>query len=282
MNSISRPSLSGYRQLLIDCANDYVQARTSARKARILSSLSQIESAALAYAQCADQGALAKLAKHSHCGVAEKDDLLDLYNTKFVPEGRPGRSLYMAIRQSAPKNRCPLCSQLPVSTIDHYLPKAKFPAYSLLPLNMVPSCERCNDYKSEESDALTLHPYYDSLEALPWLQCTLFDGEAVAISFGVMNSVEPSSLRQRMINHLHHVGVGELYQASALSHLADIRHRLCVLGSTGGDSAVQAYLIEEHESRQVRRLNSWATALYSALKSTDWFIRGGYRRIEHG
>ena len=104
----------------------------------------------------------------------------------------------------------------------------------------------------------------------------------MTVVFGVYDNVEPLALRQRMLNHLVHVGVGELYQASALSHLADIRHRLCELGRLGGESAVQAYLQEEHESRRAHTLNSWATALYLTLKSTNWFIQGGYSRIEHG
>ena len=189
--------------------------------------------------------------------------------------------MYSSIRQSAPKGRCPLCSQLPVSTIDHYLPKSKYPAIAVFPHNLVPACSRCNGHKLAEVDGLTLHPYYDNVETIRWLKCVLLDGESISVRFDVWEDVEPAVLRQRMINHLNHVGVGELYQVSALSHLSDTRHRLCEIGSAGGAAAVYAYLQEEYESRRLYRHNSWGTALYSAMCRDKWFIQGGYVRIEH-
>lgn len=281
MDSISKPSTEEYRQLIVACANDYTQTRTLPRKQRILSSLDQLESFATTYDALADSASLEALGAHTQCGNAGKDDLIDLYDSKFVPEGRPGRETYMTIRQSALKGRCPLCSQLPASTIDHYLPKSKYPATSIYPRNLVPACGRCNGYKLAKADDLTLHPYYDNIETIRWLKCILFDGEAISVKFEVWEDVVPASLRQRMVNHLINVGVGELYQVSALSHLADTRHRLCEIGNAGGAAAVHAHLLEELKSRRSYRLNSWGTALYTALCTEDWFIQGGYARIEH-
>lgn len=281
MDTIAKPSNDGYQQLIVACANDYTQGRTLPRKQRILSSLDQLEYFATTYDYLADCGSLETLATHTQCGIAEKDDLVDLYNSKFVPEGRPGRKTYLSIKQSAPKGRCPLCSQLPVSTVDHYLPKSKYPAISVYPRNLVPACGRCNGYKLAEADALTLHPYYDNVENIRWLKCILSDGEAIAVKFSVWEDVGPAPLRQRMVNHLNHVGVGELYQVSALSHLSDIRHRLCEIGNFGGPVSLFEYLKEEYESRLAYRQNSWGTALYSALCNEKWFVQGGYIRIEH-
>lgn len=280
MDSIPKPSIDGYRQLVVACANDYTQCRTAPRKERILASVDAIEDLASVYDALANRGALEKLGIHSVCGSADKDDLVDLYTTKFVPVGRPGRSRYLSIRQSAPNGRCPLCSQLPVSTVDHYLPKARYPGLAVFPRNLVPACGRCNECKLAESSALTLHPYYDAVQAIRWLKCVLLDGNTVSVSFDVWEDVEPSSLRQRMLNHLEYVGVGDLYRASALSHLCDIRQRLTDMGDAGGPEAVREYLQEELESRCAYRLNSWGTALYSALSTEEWFIQGGYVRIE--
>lgn len=281
MDTIAKPSIHGYRQLIVACANDYTQARTLPRKQRILSSLDQLESLAATYDELADCGSLETLVAHNNCGYADKDDLVDLYNSKFVPAGKPGRQTYLSIRQSAQKGRCPLCSQLPVSTVDHYLPKSKYPAISLFPRNLVPACGRCNGYKLAEADALTLHPYYDNVETIRWLKCVLIDGEAISVNFDVWEDIAPAALRQRMVNHLKYVGVGELYQVSALSHLSEARHRLCEIGNAGGPAAVYEYLKEEYVSRLSYRLNSWGTALYSALCREEWFVQGGYIRIEH-
>lgn len=281
MDALGKPLDYNYRQLITDCANDYSMTKTDDRKNRILSSLDQLETVANEYDVLADSESLEKLKAHSQCGSALKKDLMDLYTSKFVPEGRPGRNTYMSIRKSAKKGRCPLCSQLDVSTLDHYLPKAKYPAFSIYPNNLVPSCTWCNEHKLANDEALTLHPYYDNIEDIHWLKCVLMDGEAVSVRFDVWESVKPSSLRQRMANHLLHVGVAELYTTSALTHLSDIRKRLCDLGSSGGSAAVLAHLQEELASRRNNRLNSWGTALYFALCSENWFVQGGYVRIEH-
>jgi hypothetical protein len=280
MDKIAKPSKNGYRQLIVNCANDYVQARTMPRKQRILASLDQLESFAANYDKLASSGSIETFTTHTHCGSADKDDMVDLYDSKFVPVGKPGRETYLSIRQSALKGRCPLCSQIPVSTVDHYLPKTKYPATAVFPCNLVPACIRCNGFKLAEADDLTLHPYYDDVGNIRWLRCVLLDGKSISVKFDVWGDVSPPSLRQRMINHLNLLGIGELYQASALSHLSETRHRLCEIGNAGGDVSVYAYLLEEYESRRIYNLNSWGTTLYFALCNSEWFVKGGYVRIE--
>jgi hypothetical protein len=236
---------------------------------------------AVKYDERATIGSLNDIPEHDVCGVALKDDMVDLYVAKFVPEDQPGRSTYAAIRQSAYRGRCALCSQLPATTVDHYLPKSKFPAFAVFPRNMVPACKQCNDAKFTSSNGLTLHPYYDDIATIRWLRCELIDGEKVSVIYTVWADVQPAELRQRMTNHLTDVGVGELYQSSALVDLSNIRHRLVSLGQSGGAQAVRAHLEEELASRLKCCLNSWSTALYRAMVETTWFVRDkGYARIE--
>ncbi|TPJ42888.1 HNH endonuclease signature motif containing protein [Mesorhizobium sp. B2-7-1] len=59
---------------------------------------------------------------------------------------------------------CPFCGGLGHTwTLDHYLPKANFPAYSVNPSNLVPCCRDCNSGKNASFGAelheQTLHPY---------------------------------------------------------------------------------------------------------------------------
>lgn len=166
MDLISKPPMDQYRALVSACAQNYSRNATKDRKRRILSSLDELELSAMTYDEKAKSGSLSDIREHAVCGAASKDDLVDLYTSKFVPDGRPGRPTYTAILQSAYRGRCALCGQLPVSTIDHYLPKSKFPAFAVFPRNMVPACERCNFIKLTTSDRLTLHPYYDDVAAM--------------------------------------------------------------------------------------------------------------------
>ncbi|MDI3236475.1 hypothetical protein QK289_15795 [Exiguobacterium antarcticum] len=44
---------------------------------------------------------------------------------------------------------CPYCGLDKPRTIDHYLPKAIFPEFSIFPLNLIPCCNYCNQKKGE-------------------------------------------------------------------------------------------------------------------------------------
>ena len=47
--------------------------------------------------------------------------------------------------KSIPKyNKCPFCGVGRVSTLDHYLPKTKYPTYAVTPVNLVACCAECN------------------------------------------------------------------------------------------------------------------------------------------
>ncbi len=44
---------------------------------------------------------------------------------------------------------CPICQVTPVNSMDHYIPKDKYPLYTVQPRNLVPCCTTCNGHKSE-------------------------------------------------------------------------------------------------------------------------------------
>jgi|688.fasta_scaffold238451_2 hypothetical protein len=283
MKSLKLPALDGYRDLIASCASSYAQERTRSRKERILDSIDALVDSGDSYNKLAITGSLGEIAESSICGVAEKDDLIDLYEAKLV-KGKAeeqGRKVYNDIKDSAPLGICPLCSQLPVAMLDHYLPKSKYPAYSIFPANLVPSCHRCNLIKLSKANDLTLHPYYDDIEDIEWLECSMrIDDGAIVLEYCVRGDVSLGTARERMVNHLKDVGVAELYQASASSHLIEIRESLMRLGSKGGPVSVREYLLEGLSTRKHASLNSWGTALYTEMCSCQWFINGGYAKIE--
>ena len=60
---------------------------------------------------------------------------------------------------------CPFCGILEIGTLDHYLPKEKYPLYSILKNNLVPMCAGCQPKKGMKTPTENkrfLHPYYDS------------------------------------------------------------------------------------------------------------------------
>ena len=283
MKSLKPPVIEKYRDLIVSCASSYVQERTLPRRNRILASIDELVNSGIRYNELAIQGALESIAESNVCGVASKDDLIDLYEAKLAggKEEEQGRSVYNAIKAGATHRICPLCSQLPVVMLDHYLPKSKYPAYSIYPGNLVPSCHRCNFTKLSKANGLTLHPYYDDTEDIEWLGCSMrLDQGAIILEYCVRRDVAASPIRERMTNHLRDIGVAELYQTSAFTHLIDIRESLVRIGSKSGRLAVREHLLEGLYTRKHARLNSWGTALYTEMCSCEWFINGGYEKIE--
>lgn len=92
-------------------------------------------------------------------------ELTYIYTNFFAKRGKPARQIYDKIMVNA-KGICPYCGISSPIELDHYLPKSKFPQFSILPLNLVPSCERCNKYGkgtsvAENKGDQILHPYLD-------------------------------------------------------------------------------------------------------------------------
>ena len=99
-------------------------------------------------------------------GQLKKSDLVKLYNTYFVESKKPGRAVYNALMVAA-NEKCPFCGGIGrPRNLDHYLPKAHYPQFSVLPSNLVPSCRDCNmdgkgDGYATSAGQQILHPYLD-------------------------------------------------------------------------------------------------------------------------
>jgi hypothetical protein len=99
-------------------------------------------------------------------GTLRKSDLITLYDTYFVPRGKPGRAVYSQLLNAA-REECPFCGGIGTpQTLDHFLPKAKHPVFSVLPINLVPSCRDCNlgekgQRLAASAEEVFLQPYVD-------------------------------------------------------------------------------------------------------------------------
>lgn len=87
-------------------------------------------------------------------------DIKNYYKKYYV-----GQSLYTykVQMEELVGKRCPICdcsfaySQV---TLDHILPKSKYPIYSIIPINLVPICYNCNMKKGQVVPKNVLHPYF--------------------------------------------------------------------------------------------------------------------------
>jgi hypothetical protein len=72
-------------------------------------------------------------------GPVTKAELKNVYTSHMVAKSKLARNIYQALLDRAPLGLCPSCGFGQAETLDHYLNKAGFPQFSVLPLNLVPA-----------------------------------------------------------------------------------------------------------------------------------------------
>lgn len=214
-------------------------------------------------------------------GNVSKAEMIEVYDQRMAAKRAPGRSIYDHIKLLPLGDRCPFCDQRNVSTLDHILPKAHYPALAVTPLNLVGACMECNKARSADvptsADSVVLHPYFDDITVDQWLVAKVLSSTPCAFQFSVTPPASWDTLTEaRARQQFTRLGLAALYASEAARELANIRHNLKTHHESGGSAAVQQELNRQRESRRLNRLNSWQTAMYQAMASDLWFCGGGF------
>lgn len=226
-------------------------------------------------------------ARHGHrevivAGTLSKGDLMDLYDEGVVnSKGRP-RDIYDQILVAA-QNQCPYCAGIGTTrTLDHYLPKAKFPALSVHPHNLVPACRDCNtDAGAGFPVSLNLqpiHPYLDKdcffLER--WVHAEVIRCEPVVVRFFARPPVHWSDVdRQRAIKHFSDCNLKDRFSNQVAGEL----HPL-ILQRKSSLAVFSSFQLKTHLSviadDEALLLNGWKRTMYLALSESDWFCSANF------
>ncbi|WP_088227387.1 hypothetical protein [Desulfosporosinus sp. FKB] len=213
-------------------------------------------------------------------GIVTAKEMIKVYTNKMAKKGAPGRSFYDRLLASPAHGICPLCGQRIVSTIDHHLPKAYYPAFAVVPINLVPSCKDCNTHKIDccpkSSEEETIHPYFDDITNDLWLSAEVIKSNPPVLRFFVDAPDHwEQLLKKRVRYHFEILNLGTLYSSHAAEELVNIRFSLIYLFQVNGPEAVHQHLLEAARSRAVVHLNSWQTAMYRALANCSWYYTQG-------
>jgi hypothetical protein len=236
------------------------------------------------YETAATEGRLHTLARSKSVdGLVTVEEMSKLYDGRFSRRGSAGRKIYDALLNAAPNERCPLCGQGVVSTLDHYLPQSRYPCLTITPSNLIPACFDCNKKKLNRfpatEDEATLNPYFDDVERDPWLGAEVLEGQPVAVRFFVRRVSYWGELMQaRVERHFETLKLAALYSSNAADELQNLRLDLWRIFQSGGSEGVRNELRDKAESRAEAHVNSWQTATYQALAKSDWYCAGGFER----
>ena len=213
-------------------------------------------------------------------GKITKTEMIRLYESGLLRLSAR-RHIYDAIMTLAPNGLCPYYGHRRVRQLDHFLPKSKYPAYSVTPLNLVPSCSDCNTDKlsgdDDKIEDLPLHPYFESGDNITWLKAEILEGPTAVFLFSVDDGTCMDAVNViRLESQFETLGLDVLYSTEANDLLSAIRLTLRRLFATGGSGSVRNHLEGEYDSSFFDRRNSWRTAFFKASYESDWFCEGGF------
>ena len=216
-------------------------------------------------------------------GCLSKDDLGKLYTNYLVPKKKPARNaIYDEIMNEA-NEECPFCGGIGVpNNLDHFLPKTYFPQYSLLPCNLVPSCENCNMGAKGQAYATTpenqfIHPYLDKdhLFSKQWIYASFKisqkDKNCFFKFFVDFDKIEQWSeeCKSRVNKHFNSFNMEKKYSIQASRDLKITFNQLeKMLDHKVDKKDIIAHLLQP-KIESAPHINHWIVPTYQAL--IKWF-----------
>lgn len=201
--------------------------------------------------------------------------------------------------------RCPYCGILRQSStvLDHFLPRAIFPEYSILARNLVYICERCNNaghkgslINDSSGKRLFLHPYTDEeLERYSFLECNIeFDDLMVIPTFTINEDISRinKDIYDIACNHMKTLKLNKRYGDFVESDLLyKFRNKFTNLNK---ETKVRHYRVDlkvddilsfindKIEECDETDLNNWELVFWKEfLKATEWFKTLAGRELEN-
>jgi hypothetical protein len=189
--------------------------------------------------------------------------------------------------------RCPFCGISESSTLDHYLPKEKYPEFSIFPKNLVPCCAVCNTRKRDRildvgtNVRMFLHPCYDPIPDEVFLNVRVrMEANALILSYR-LNRPAGMTVQtfQQLSSHFSELNLADRYRKMGLEHLGGQYPAFRRAYGPGKDAnRVAEKLVEGAEDlEEVLGPNFWLAKLYRALADNNDFCEGGFEvvRVQH-
>ncbi len=207
-----------------------------------------------------------------------KADLVKLYEYHMVRR-QPGRALYNKL-SIASKKKCPSCGGIGhVYTLDHYLPKAELPQFSICPANLLPCCRDCNSEKgssvADSPGGQVLHPYFDANHFYTdvWVVAQIQRGREASANF----SVQPPATwtdddKERVAAHFREYNLSERYAVEAASELVMVVDQWPDIYEPMTVAQRQAHFAAMARGSCI---NDWKPVLYRALSQDVEVCRHG-------
>ena len=284
MMQLNSPSFT-FEESIDECA--YGITGNAALKAKLLHDKTTLKSVEDQYLRAARSGTLFTIPpinteKHSDptvIGSLKKSEMVKLYEQYFRGEKKPARKIYDALLNAA-EGKCPFCGGIGnPRNLDHFLPKAHFPSFSILPYNLVPACRDCNmdgkadDYAKNAKDQI-IQPYADEDKFFSeqWVYATYHTNgneEPGVFEYYVLPPESWSNDdKQRVMKHFEDFNLAKRYATKAAELLGTVLKQIDGMWKAGLDNETIKTILLQPGIDAPSFVNHWQRSMYQALMET--------------
>lgn len=209
-----------------------------------------------------------------------KEELMDLYSVYMLKANSASRKVYDKLR-AASYGLCPLCGINEATTLDHYLPKARYPLLSVNPRNLIPACQDCNKGKSDgiftSASHQTLYPYSEDIKfyQTDWISATISSDFGILVFDFFADPPQRwlETEKNRVKNHFDNFGLRKKYSRNASQFVPTITHDIKKMLLNGNHRMVQDHYASLAEAQ---KKNSTFRIIYKTLAEDEDICGGSF------
>jgi 5-methylcytosine-specific restriction endonuclease McrA len=140
---------------------------------------------------------------------------------RLASQTGPLAELYGQVLKAA-GHFCLLCNASRPGEVDHFLPRDEHPALSVLHLNLIGVCDKCNKHKASSCRLLPteqfVHPYFDQIPMDAFLHCSPLEDAVLKPLFHVAPKNDwPDDLGSRLTWQFHRLRLDKYYGDAAIA-----------------------------------------------------------------
>jgi 5-methylcytosine-specific restriction endonuclease McrA len=165
---------------------------------------------------------------------------------------------------------CPACGEDGTpNTLDHYLPKEKYPEFAVSPANLFPMCDICQGAKgakllSSDNERLFVHPYFDAFIDTQLVELTIDGPYNAPGSIGLRPSDELNEESRFLVQrHLQELNIPSRYYRFFLSNYLRLLRLVKQMRAKGLDVLPRIETFKDMEL--LKSVNSWGHIFYDGV-----------------
>jgi hypothetical protein len=173
---------------------------------------------------------------------------------------------------------CQYCTINSVSSMDHIMPKGKFPEFSVNAQNLFPCCLQCNNYKAEvwleDNRRQFLNLYLDELPDEQYLFVTIIQEGIINPIFYLENRSEIADpVFELICRHYVNLHLFQRFAEASNTVVTNLRNTLISLPHQMSSAEVRTFIqAESVQQSQYFGRNYWKTVLRVALCENEEFL----------